>query len=348
MKVSESPVSLKDIAERTGISSMTVSRVVNGSGSVKKDTRLKILNAIKEMGYRKDVFASINSQKRSGIKKKKHVTINFPVVYFSEKEFFNFFSSINMKIISELQAMKLDYSLVHIDGNKDISDIDTILKSDIIIHCGMRARDSYKAIKDLNPHARHLCICFYLDDVSCVHPDDMAGGKLAAKYFTDLNHENVMCFTTADDASLNERGISFLSNMHMFNPHAKVDILKYSCNKRAGMINILDRYFEKNRPTGIFVANGYDTMVVYKYLKDKGFKIPEDIGILGYDELEFYDFIESPLSRVVFSTEEIARAAVTQVRDILEDRLQTGIKSLIPVKLVDKKSVVDISDMNPK
>ena len=352
MKVKEKSVSLKDIAERTGISSMTVSRVVNGSGSVKKDTRVKILAAIKEMGYRKDVFASINAQKRNGIKKKKHVTINFPIAYFSEKEFFNFFSSINMKIISELQAMKLDYSLVHIDDEKDISDIDTILNSDIIINCGMRAQNSYEAIRELNPHAKHICICFYRDNISSVHPDDVAGGKLAAEYFHGLGHENVMCFTTNNDASLCERSLAFSSNMHMLNPNSKVDTLTCSYKNFSDEISyvrsVLDEYFEEHMPSGIFIPNGYDTMIVYKYLKDKCFKIPEDIGILGYDELEFYNFIESPLSRIVFPQNEVGRATVALVRDLLEDRVPAGIKSLIPVNLIDKQSVININSMNPK
>jgi LacI family transcriptional regulator len=352
MKTLKEPVSLKDIAEKIGVSSMTVSRVVNGTGAVKKDTRIKILNAIKQMGYRKDVFASINAQKRKGIKKKKRVTINFPIAYFHEKEFFNFFSSINIKLISELQAMKIDYSIIHADGEKEISDIDAIIDSDIVVHCGKLAQNSYKAIKELNPEARHISICFHMDDMSSIHPDDSNGGKLAAEYFHDRGHENIMCLTIKGDASNHERCASFISNMRSLNVNAKIDELSHSCKDRSREIpeirNLLDEYFRQNRPSGIFTPNGYNTMIVYKYLMDRGFKIPGEIGLLGYDDLDFYDFIENPLSRIMFSRDAVAKTTTTIIEAILEKRIETQTISLIPVKLIDKKSVIHIDNMNIK
>ena len=331
---------------------MTVSRVVNGSGSVKEATRVKILNAIKEMGYRKDVFASINSQKRNGIKKRTHVTINFPIAYFSEKEFLNFFSSINMQIISALQTLKLDYSLIHFNTEKKFDDIDTILSSNVFIHCGKRSQESYKEINKLNPHAKHIGICFYLDNESSVHPDDAEGGKLAAKHFYGHGHKNIMCLAVNNDDSICERSTSFKANMNMLDPDSKVDILTYSCKESedatVNIIKVLDEYFEKNTPSAIFAPNGYDTMVLYKYLKNKGLNVPMDIGILGYDELEFYDYIDFPLSRIIFSQKGVAEVTVNLVQDILDGRLNTSVKSLIPVSLVDKKSVIDIDYMNSK
>lgn len=336
-------VSLKDIAKKIGVSAMTVSRVVNGTGVVKKETRDKILDAIKQMGYRKDIFASINAGKRKGIAKKKHVAINFPTAYFSEKEFFNFFSSITMKIISELQTMKIGYSIVHIDEEKELSDIDTILNSDAIIHCGLHSKGSYQIIKEYNPRAHHIGICFHDKNISCVLPDDAKGGELAATYFHNMGHEDVMCFSIKDDPSHWERTNSFSSKMQKLNSHANVDVLSYSYNEITHKItdkrNLLDKYFKNHNPSAIFVPNGYDTMIICKYLLDKGMKIPEDIGLLGYDELEFYDFLETPLSRIVFAPEVVGKTTVALLVNILEGRLQPGIKSLISVRLVDKGSV---------
>lgn len=341
-------VSLKDVADSTGVSVMTVSRVVNGDKRVREATRLLVLDAVRRMGYSKDVFASINADKRKGIRRRKHVLINFPMAYFSEKEFFNFFSLINIKIISELQASRIDYSLVHIDGDDLSGNIDEITRSDVVIHCGRRSAASLDAVRKLNRDASHVCICFQADKASSVQPDDVAGGQLAAEHFHRKGHRHVLCFTYGEDESLAGRAMAFASQMNRFNPDSQADVIYYpqsrgndeTAMKRA----LLDDYFAGKCPSGIFVPNGYDTMIIYKYLRDRNIRIPDDISLLGYDELEFYDFIETPLSRIAFVPDAIGKATVAMITDILDERYYDEVKTVIPVRLTDKGSVKDLKN----
>lgn len=336
-------VSLKDIASNTGVSAMTVSRVVNGDKRVKKETRFLILDAIRQMGYSKDVFASINAEKRKGIKQRKHVLINFPMNYFREKEFFNFFSLINLKIISELQASRIDYSLIHIDGDDISGNIDEITRSDVMVHCGRCSGASLDAMKELNRNAKHICVCFQAGRTFSVQPDDVAGGRLAADHFHKKGHRHIMCLTHADDESLVSRAIALASELKRRDPSSNTDILYYPSGRRDDEIamkeSMLDKYFSVNNPSGIFIPNGYDTMIVYKYLRKKNMRIPDDMSLLGYDELEFYDYIETPLSRIAFTPDAIGKAASAMIIDILEERCGDEVKTIIPVSLTDKGSV---------
>ncbi len=65
MKKKTAGTSLHDIARHLGVSAMTVSRVINDSGPVSADTRLRVEQALRDLGFKKDRFASINARKRN-------------------------------------------------------------------------------------------------------------------------------------------------------------------------------------------------------------------------------------------------------------------------------------------
>jgi len=340
-------VSISDIAEMTGVSAMTVSRVVNGNSSVSETTRKKVLDAINKTGYRKDVFASINSSKRKGIRKKKHIAVNFPVSYLSENAFFDFFSRINMTVISELQKMGVDYSIVHIDDNIQATDWEPLLSCDAVIYCGSLSMPALRKVKELNLDIGALSICFSMDGISSVNPDDSLGGLLAARHFYGKKHRHLMCLFVRDDSNFTDRYLSFESNCRLLSPDIKIDALSYARDdvKNNFLEELLEDYFSKNNPDGVFVLNGYDTMLVYKTLRNMSIKIPTEIGLLGYDEFDIYNYLDTPLSRISFDRSEVGRSAAALACSIAAGKISSPRKVLIPVQLVDMKSVINKSDM---
>lgn len=349
--VRERQVSITDIAKVAGVSAMTVSRLMTGKATVSNKTRKRILDAIKETGYRKDVFASINASKRRGIKKRKHVALNFPVQYFKEDMFSNFFSYINIVLINEFQRMGVDYSIIHIGDDASPSNLDPIVMCDLVVYCGSKSAGAYEMIQRLNPTARALTICFKLEGVASVLPDDVEGGKLAARYFCERKHESVMCLVNEEDDCFVERFSSFESTCRLLNPDLRVDRLSYTTRQFNSDTNLLEKwlqdYLRNNKPDGVFSVNGHETMVVYKVLRDIGLKVPYDIGLLGYDDLEFYRYLDTPLSHVLFEKEELGRAAAVMVKNIIESEEEIlARKMIVPVSLVDRESVISKNEMS--
>lgn len=342
-------VSISDIAEMTGVSAMTVSRVINGSSSVSESTRKKVLEAVSQTGYRKDVFASINSSKRKGIRKKKRIAVNFPVPYLAENAFFDFFSRINMTVISELQKMGVDYSLIHIDENISPANLEPLISCDAVIYCGPLSIQAYKKIRDFNPELGAVSMCFSLDGVSSVNADDSLGGLLAARHFHGKGHRRIMCLLVENDSNFTERYLSFESNCRQLSPDIKIEALSYSredvMKNKNCVEELLTDYFSKNNPDGVFVLNGYDTMLTYKTLRNMSIKIPAEIGLLGYDEFDIYNYLDTPLSRISFDRTEVGVAAASLACSIADGSINSPRKILIPVQLVDMKSVIDKSEM---
>ena len=339
-------MSVRGIAREIGMSPMTVSRVLNGGGKVKAETRDMIFSLIEEKGYKISTEASLSHNSQA------HVLVNTSNIFIREDSDFLFYSLIWFSLAQKLKDMDITCELADLGLSGNIS-VRKIMAGGLAVFMKQLDDSVFDSIRKFNRDMKFLTIGFRKDGMGSIRPDEFEGGRLAALHFHMHGHSHVGVFTQLDEDSFKMRFQSFVSTFKSLNPDSVIELIRFSepslLEPKDGPQNkALEEFFSsyKPKPTGIFCLNGYATMVLYKFLRRRGSSIPGDIGVLGYDNPEFYELIDTPLSRIAFPVGEIGGLAANLIYDMLLKKCEQAEDVLVPVKLIERDSVIDLSKMN--
>lgn len=336
-------ISTRAIAKELGISPMTVSRVINGSSNVKAETRDSILKYLEKNGQH------LHRAALTG-KRQFHVIIESGTLQKPELKAFTFFSTIYFAIINDLKRYGISFELTDL-SRKPEENISAILSADAAILIGHDSENAISQIRAYKSEIPILTICFNTEDTPAISPDDIQGGALAAALFHSKGHLHSAVFANIDDKSFMKRYESFRNESLRLNSDAIVDLIKFNEsdsieNSDHLKLNALENYFRSRviLPSAIFCPNGYAAMLLYKFLKSKNIRIPEDVSVLGYDNFDYYDFLDPAMSRIIFDIESVGNAAAAKVKDMLENenRSPEGI-FLIPCKVIERDSIKKVN-----
>jgi DNA-binding LacI/PurR family transcriptional regulator len=99
------------------------------------------------------------------------------------------------------------------------------------------------------------------------------------------------------------------------------------------------------KPTAIFCATDVMALGAYKAIKESGLSIPEDISIIGFDNIElpyFMDPLEPALTTIDANKEKIGREALQIVHRIITSGSNAVQSTVLPVKIIERKSVLTV------
>ncbi len=168
------------------------------------------------------------------------------------------------------------------------------------------------------------------------------GGMLATKHLIDLGHKKI-AFIGGD--------IEHPSIKERFNGY-KNSLEKSGIPVTAGLIEISENYpgqtngykaaeklfSKKNNITAIFACNDAMAVGAIKYLKDKNRKIPEEISVIGFDDVIPENGFEPALSTVRVHKTELGSEAVRLISNIIKSGSNGTLKKFVPVELVIRRS----------
>jgi len=112
---------------------------------------------------------------------------------------------------------------------------------------------------------------------------------------------------------------------------------------RAAAIQLLDL---KQPPTAVIAANDMMALGAMQEFKDAGLKIPQDISIVGFDDIAFATLSEPPLSTICSPRVEIGRRAIEALLTTIERPNQNGVEVHIPTYLIKRKSTAPPRKLN--
>lgn len=347
--------SLNDIAKHLDLSPMTVSRVVNNVGNVSPATRDRVLAAMRELGYKRDEYASINAQKRGNRPALRHVIVDAAEEDPKARARFAFFSNIALSILHRLNRLECRFTVTDLERSTD-EHLDALTSADAIIFCSPVSAATVETVRKMNRDIQGVAICQHsCAGFTSVDPDDEAGGRLAAEAFAQAGYERVLTFGTEDQQSQALRLDSFTRNLQRLCPQVRIDHLRYGVkpdgvwtDSETAMLTPVATYWrDHGAPEAIFIPGGYATFLLYRFLRRQGIRIPGDIGLMGYDDLAFYDYLDDPLDRVVFDTSALAHHAV----DALLPFLTKGIiprgtsRILVPASYTPRGSIRSLATL---
>jgi LacI family transcriptional regulator len=323
-------LTIKDIANLSGVSKSTVSRVINKKKYVSKKNREKVLSIINELGYIPDNIA------RSLITKKTY-TIGLMI-----PDITNPFYSETAKII-ENTIRKLGYSLIicntenrHDLQNKYI-DILEQKRVDGIIFGSVRINDSN--INNLS--AQGLPYITYhrkLENKNSnyVISDDTIGIKIAVKHLVDLGHKNIAYISGPTEFSTGiNRLKGFIEARNIFNLNNSNNLIReggyseyQSWQVTKEIINLTPR------PSAIIAANDLMAISALDCILHHGLSVPKDISLIGYDNINLASHARIQLTTISIDKKDMAKkTANLLIKEIINKKNSS---KLIQIKLKPK------------
>lgn len=327
-------VTIKQVAEKAGVSVTTVSFVLNGNhDQVSAQTVDKVMKVAKELGYVPNRRAQNLQSQKSGF-----------LVMVIEDVMNPYFMKLSQALVTELN--KTDYTLAMINrNNRTVSDeafwnlfSNATFDGGFIVSNIFDSTDRVKLTNNFMPFVM-MDEFIETDNLPLVTNDNLYGGKLAADYLLSMGHRKIACITGAKHSPNSE--MRYLGFKEILDQSAVPLIKKYQGNYgfNSGyefMIEIIRDYPEI---TAVFCFNDMMAFGAMEACKDQGLSVPEDISIIGYDNVGQSIGLDRVLTTIDQGIEKIAESAVKMLIDVIENKKISQMKLLIEPQLIERKTV---------
>jgi LacI family transcriptional regulator len=330
------PYTLKDVAALAGVSIATASRVINGKPGVKPATRTKILDVARELNYLPDQLAK-------GMKTKRTNTIGLVVA-----DITNPFYSYTAKII-EMKARAHNYTVIVGNTNNN-----STIEHDIITNLRERKVDGFifASVELHDKPVRQLiqsgapCITYHRHlegyQGNFIGSDESEGVSLATQHLYDLGHRRIGFISGPRIFSTGrERLRSFLETSRTFAIESPDYLIKeggYEITKTRTCVNEILSLPEP--PTAIFAANDLMALQVLDCVLEAGYRVPDDISIVGYDDIAIASHHSIQLTTVNVHAKQCAELVIETLINIIEGLRPAGehTKTLLKPELKVRES----------
>lgn len=341
-------VTIKDVARVANVSPSTVSRVVRGQGKVGKKCRAKVQKVIDQMGYRPNITARALVSRKSEL-----VGIITPDLYRP------FFGSIAYG--SEKACREKGYQiLMRNSQNKPEFEIDAINSfrehgcENIVLHSKFSTPESLISLADSIKGL--VLINRFIPEIGvrCIWLDNVAGGKMAAGYLLDKGHTDIaiVSFNSKNEDQIERiegarqafqmRGLSIPDDnlfFEEFMPGQKIDFDDY-CARAVKKLLASETKF-----TAVFAYNDEMAVGVMNALLDQGIRVPEDISVIGFDDMDLSQKCRPKLTTIKYPIVEMSEYATKlSLRLTSGEEYEVDRTHLFIPSLVERKSVKNFND----
>jgi len=330
-------ISIKEIAELSGVSIATVSRVINNNGRFSEETKKKVLKVIDETGYQLDYSA-----KTFRMKKSFSIGILVPDIT-------NFFFSNLVEKIEEI-LFNQGYTTIICNTARDIDKERTYLNIlegkmiDGLIIISGADQFSYKSLNP-NKHIPYVCIDREPKDNNniFISSDHYQGAYEATKKLVSngsLKPAIVMHKNYSSSAKERLRGfIKALEDSQL--KYLENESILHLPSHKVKAENFIVNHLRQSTIDSLFVINDNLALDIISYLKSTEISIPNDIQIIGFDDIPACKYVTPQLTTVRQDTDTIANTAVNSLLDLVNGTSNfNNKKRLVPVKLILRDSTL--------
>ncbi len=325
---------IKDIAREAGVSTATVSHVINKTKYVSDPTRDKVEAAIKKFGYHPNAHAQMLALGKSKI-------IGLLVSDISNPFFPEIIKSVEAAVIAA------GYNLFLLNTNYDtartLEYVQRLIQMKVAGIILMVAEFDEALIKE----ARRKKTSFVFQDlgfvgekVSNIILDYAAGIDEAVQHLVSLGHKKIVHIGGAHEIySAGVRWEAFVEAVKKHLPdEPEPKIYEGDFRFEGGRLAASQILAEKDLPTAVVVANDLMALGAMQEFKAAGLRVPQDISIIGFDDISFSSLSEPALTTVNSPRVEIGRRAVEALMLTVDKPNQQGIEIRIPTSLLKRDS----------
>nr|WP_233186547.1 LacI family DNA-binding transcriptional regulator [Petrotoga sp. 9PWA.NaAc.5.4] len=334
-------VTIKDIAEKAGVSVNTVSRALNDKPDINPKTKERILKIAQELGYVRNVYATMLKSNVTG-------TIGVIVPDSSNP----FFSEVFKGIDKAARENNYQIIIMNSEGLYENEEkfIKTLLERRVDGILLFPMQKSYEGIKELIRERYPVVLVGREIDswnVDEIFSDETKGGYLATKYLLEKGCKKIKMIT---DQLYNSASFGRVKGFKKALKEKNIDFSEADikiCDRihegyhvRAGYDKVLEMIEKKEKFDGIFCYNDLIAYGAIKALKEKGIKVSEDVSVVGYDDIAFSQLIEPQLTTIRVKKIEMGYEAFNMLYKKINTKKvdNTIVKKILDVELVIRKS----------
>lgn len=328
-------VSSKDVAKHAGVSQTTVSRVMNNPEKVTKKTFYKVNEAMNELGYRPNLIA------RSLVNNK-----TYSIALLSGPLHNPFFVDTTTSIVNFAKGEGFSVN-VHFENYGDnmsvYQDVLSHQVDGIILSSILYDDPIYDLLNKLNIpfvmfNRRHR------ENGNFIEMDNVQAGRLATEHLIELNHRNIVWMGgPLNMSTFHGRYEGFKQVFREKNvPLEPENIIITNTSKAAVFEETRLLMSKKDRPTAILAATDSIAFYMMDFLIEQGYSIPENISIIGVDNVELSRHHSFQLSTVgTIINENLGRIAIEHLVNLINHKgseVNSFVQETFPTKLFIRKT----------
>lgn len=335
---------IKDVAQKAGVSIATVSLVIHNHERISSVTKKKVLKAIKDLNYYPSRSARDLVSKKTG-------NIGFILTddHFLRTE--PFYTRIFLG--TEFEARDGEYYILLTTVKSDFSQDDPLPRFvldrsvDGIIIAGKVPEIIIDKLSNYHLPLVFVDYTTFKENYPVVLIDNIHGGILATNHLIEYGHKNI-AFIGGDinHPSINERLTGYRKALENAGISINKKIISTSSPypDRQNGYNSAKKIFNSSKDvTAVFACNDAMAIGTMHYLKDSGYKIPQDVSIIGFDDVEADLMLDPPLTTIRVPKVELGAEAFRLMLNILKSKNANPKKILVPVELIIRKSTISIN-----
>lgn len=319
----------KDVAEKAGVTVTTVSRVINDRGYIAEKTRQKVYQVMEELNYRPNAVARSLSKKKSNI-----LGVILPVVNHP------FFSSLLSYL--EEYAYQNNYKVMlcnsQMDAKKEKEYINMLRAQQVDgIFLASHTLDIAAEIKVDLPV---LSFDRKIEGMPYICSDNNQGGRLAAEHLIAQGAKNLAYIGGSLKLNLlsNQRYYAFKDRA----AEAGLTVENFQCQldsfDRNEYQQLAAQIFALNKKIdGIFASSDLIAAAVIKEAKNNMIKVPKDLKVIGYDDLELSQLYSPEITTISQSAEKIAQKSVNLLLELIAGA-NIEQNNILDVELIKRES----------
>ncbi|MFB6290413.1 MAG: LacI family DNA-binding transcriptional regulator [Candidatus Bipolaricaulia bacterium] len=329
-------VTMQDIADRTGVSINTVSRALNDKPDINEETKKEILQVADELNYQPNRFAQ-------GLRSSKTYTIGVIVA-----DILNPFFSALLKGV-EKAAREEGYSIIVQDTDEEYenekSAIQTALAEQVDGLLITPVQTDNQTIIDLKQSELPFVLLgrhFDELDTPYVVTDDVQGESTAVEHLIEKGHERIALINGPTHISSSKERLKGYKQTMKKHGISIPDsfILQNNVTMEEGYKTGRELLSSSHKPTAVLCYSDFVALGVLKAARELGLKIPEELAVVGYDDIFFSNNLEVPLTTVRIPKRELATQAFGTLMNLIteEDTGSSFIHQRLEPELVIRAS----------
>ena len=333
-------VTIKDVANKAGVSIGTVSRVINGAGDIKEKNRVKVEEAIKALNFRPNQYAQ-------GLKnnKSKIIGLIIPVIR----------SDWGMNILSKLQqvAAEKGYIVVALDSkaNREVEREcinflwEKRVEGIVIITTGenedllLSIRDKGTAVVCVDGKPKSILL-------DAVYSDKWQGTYEAVSYLIRCGHKKIALVTGKQDMQPNvDRFNSYMQACYDHNIPIQNEYIRFGEFTKEYGVEFIKWFVgmpPENRPTAVITGPSVITYGCLSAAKQFGISIPDDLSLISYGEISMEEIITPRLTYCQQLFEDVSRIATEMIIENIENPKRLPSQVVLTPQLIIHDSVKKI------
>lgn len=337
-------VKMEDIARETGLSKMTVSRVLSNKGYVSEETRTLVLSVAKQLDYHVNYIA-----RQFGTHRTYMLGLVTPFEGMIGSQYFG-------RIVEGMQQAlgRSDFHLVIFDSlSEDFNDGRKCARlyhqrrvDGLIVLAPHRSDRFVKTFANLRVPLVVAGGAPSHKSISWVDVDNYGGAVAATNYLVSLGHRRIGFLCGPEDLrDAEQRKLAFRKTMTRHRlPVNERWVLQGDYGIRRAFHLALDLLAKRERPTAIFAANDQMAFGVVDAARARGLRIPEDLSVVGFDDLELAAESVPPLTTVRQPVKQVGRMAARYMLELLgDDEPPQPLHERLPTELVVRASTASPS-----